>query len=145
MKRLIQTLTVLLITIAAYAQFPSADMDLPAYHATAPKTAQKPLLSGDQLTGPYFPHQYQVMAYEMAQRVPGVLYQLPCYCRCDRELGHGSLRSCFEGTHAATCSVCMREAVYAYQQTKLGRTPAQIRRGIEEGQYMTVDLTAIAL
>ena len=27
----------------------------------------------------------------------------------------------------------MKETVYAYQQTKLGRTPAQIRAGIERG------------
>jgi hypothetical protein len=144
-KRILQTLAVLLITVAAYAQLSSPDLDLPSYHDTAPHKPQKPLLSGAQLSGPYFTHSYQVIVYEMAQRVPDVLYQLPCYCRCDRELGHASLRSCFEGTHGATCSVCMREAAYAYQQTKLGRTPAQIRQGIEEGEYVEVDLSSLTL
>ncbi len=145
MKRIVQTLAVAFVTVAAYAQWPSQDLDLPAYHTAAPKRPQKPLLSGDQLTGAYFSHPYQVTVYEMAQRIPNVLYELPCFCRCDRELGHTSLRSCFEGTHGATCSVCMREGAYAYQQTKLGRTPAQIRLGIERGEYLAVDLTALKL
>jgi hypothetical protein len=145
MKRIVQTLAVAFLTVAAYAQWPAQDLDLPAYHTSAPKKPQKPLLSGDQLTGPYFSHSYQVTVYEMAQRIPNVLYVLPCFCRCDRELGHTSLRSCFEGTHGATCSVCMREGAYAYQQTQLGRTPAQIRLGIERGEYLSVDLTALKL
>lgn len=145
MKRIFQTLAVALLTVAAYAQWPSDNFDLPAYHATAPKKPQKPLLSGAELSGPYFTHPYQVTVYEMANRIPSVLYQLPCYCRCDRELGHTSLRSCFEGTHGATCSVCLREGAFAYQQTKLGRTPAQIRIGIERGEYLNVDLMSLKL
>jgi hypothetical protein len=39
----------------------------------------------------------------------------------------------------------MREAVYSYQQTMLGRTPAQIRAGIERGEWQTVDLEKAAL
>jgi len=39
----------------------------------------------------------------------------------------------------------MREAVYAYQQTKKGQTPAQIRAGIERGEWETVDLESAAL
>jgi hypothetical protein len=35
--------------------------------------------------------------------------------------------------------------VYSYQQTKLGRTPAQIRAGIERGEWQTVDLEKAAL
>jgi hypothetical protein len=102
-------------------------------------------MSGSQLTGLYFQHPYQVIAYKMAAKIPNVLHQEPCYCRCDREMGHNSLHSCFEGTHGAACSTCMREAVYSYQQTKLGRTPAQIRAGIERGEWQTVDLEKAAL
>jgi hypothetical protein len=145
MKRVLQTLAVALITVTAYAQFDVPGLDIPAFHAHAPKTAQKPLLTDAQLTGPYFTHDYQVTVYKMAQKIPNVLYQMPCYCRCDRELGHTSLRSCFEGTHGATCSVCMREGAYAYQQTKLGRTPAQIRLGIERGEYIEVDLASLKM
>jgi hypothetical protein len=39
----------------------------------------------------------------------------------------------------------MEEAVYAYQETKKGKTPAQIRAGIERGEYQTVDLLQAAL
>jgi hypothetical protein len=39
----------------------------------------------------------------------------------------------------------MKEAVYSYQQTKLGRTPAQIRAGIERGEWMKIDLEAITM
>jgi hypothetical protein len=102
-------------------------------------------MSGTQLSGPYFAHAYQVMAYKMAAKVPGLLYQEPCYCRCDRAMGHTSLHSCFEGTHGAECSTCMKEGVYAYQQTKLGRSPAQIRAGIERGEWMNLDLEKITM
>jgi hypothetical protein len=102
-------------------------------------------MSGSQLTGPYFQHNYQVVAYKMAAKVSNVLYQQPCYCRCDREMGHNSLHSCFEGTHGAACSTCMKEGVYTYQQTKLGKTPTQIRAGIERGDWKQVDLEKAAL
>jgi hypothetical protein len=39
----------------------------------------------------------------------------------------------------------MRETVYAYEQTKQGRTPAQIRAGIERGEWQNVDLEKAAL
>jgi hypothetical protein len=81
----------------------------------------------------------------MAAAIPAVLHQQPCYCHCDKVMGHNSLHSCFEGTHGATCSTCMKEAIYAYQQTKKGQTPAQIRAGIEHGDWQTVDLEKAAL
>jgi len=34
----------------------------------------------------------------------------------------------------------MKEAIYAYQQTKKGQTPAKIRAGIERGEWQDVDL-----
>jgi len=81
----------------------------------------------------------------MAAKVPNVLYQLPCNCRCDRALGHTSLHSCFEGLHGAECSTCMKEGVYAYRQTRLGKTPAQIRTGIVKGEYESIDLDAVKM
>lgn len=97
-------------------------------------------MSGDQLEGPYFSHQYQVVAYEMAAKIEKVLYQQPCYCRCDLALHHKSLHSCFEGTHGAVCATCMKQAVFAYEQTKLGKTPAEIRAAIERGEWKDVDV-----
>ena len=132
-------------TLAASAQWSNPADDVPAYNAAAPARPLPPVLSGAQLSGPYFSHSYQITAYKMAAKIQSVLHQQPCYCRCDREMGHNSLHSCFEGTHGAACSTCMREAVYAYQQTKKGRTPAQIRAGIERGEWQAVDLEKAAL
>ena len=131
--------------MAAAAQWTNPAADVPAYNALAPTKPLPPVLSGDQLTGVYFTHSYQAIAYQMAAKIPAVLHQEPCYCHCDREMGHNSLHSCFEGTHGATCSTCLKEAVYAYQQTKLGQTPKQIRAGIERGEWEDVDLEKAAL
>jgi len=150
MKKFWACATLALITLAASSQWSDAQWtnpsnDVPAYNNGAPTKPLPPLLSGKDLTGPYFEHQYQVIVYEMANKIPNVLYRQPCYCRCDRTLGHTSLHSCFEGTHGAECSTCMKEAVYAYEQTKKGRTPAQIRIGIEKGEFETIDLYAVKL
>ncbi len=134
-----------LLALAASAQWTNPAEDIPAYNASTPHGTLPPILSGTQLTGPYFQHPYQVTAYRMAAKIPAVLHQQPCYCRCDREMGHNSLHSCFEGTHGAACSTCMKEGVFAYQQTKLGKTPAQIRAAIEHGEWMKVDLEKASL
>jgi hypothetical protein len=36
----------------------------------------------------------------------------------------------------------MKEVFYAYQQTKLNKTPAQIRDGIIQGEWKQIDLEA---
>ena len=145
MKRIFGCLALGLATIAASAQWTNPSDDVPAYNATAPVKPLPAVLSGDQLTGAYFTHAYQVTAYKIAAAIPAVLHQQPCYCHCDRALRHNSLHSCFEGTHGATCSTCMKEAVYAYQQTKKGQTPAQIRAGIEHGEWQYIDLEKATL
>jgi len=38
--------------------------------------------------------------------------------------------------------VCLKEAYYAYQQTKLKKTPKQIREGIIRGDWQQIDLNA---
>jgi hypothetical protein len=35
----------------------------------------------------------------------------------------------------------VREDLYAYEQTRKGKTPTQIRAGIERGEWEKVDLT----
>jgi hypothetical protein len=138
MKKLIGLLSLAVVALAASAQWTNPADDIPSYNSAAPTRPLPPILSGAQLTGPYFSHSYQVAIYKMAAKIPAVLHQQPCYCHCDREMGHNSLHSCFEGTHGAACSTCMREAMFAYQQTKLGRTPAQIRAAIERGEWQKV-------
>ena len=38
----------------------------------------------------------------------------------------------------------MKELFYAYEQTKLKKTPAQIRAGIIKGEWKSVDLETVA-
>ncbi len=145
MKRILLTAALGLITVASYAQWSNPADDIPAYHPNPPANSADlpPTLSGKQLTGEYFRYPWQVKVYEEAAKIPSVLYQLPCYCRCDRALGHTSLHSCFEGTHGAVCSTCAKEGAYAYKMTKLGWTPKQIRAGIERGEYEQIDLNKL--
>src|SRR6185369_11225725 len=61
----------------------------------------------------------------VAQTMPA---QLPCYCHCDRGMGHKSLHSCFEDDHAASCATCINEALLARKLEKEQKlSPAQIR------------------
>ena len=145
MKRILGCLALGLATVVASAQWANPSQDIPAYNAIAPSKHLPPILSGNQLTGVYFTHSYQVVAYKMAAAIPSVLHQEPCYCRCDQAMGHNSLHSCFEGTHGAACSTCMKEAVFSYQQTKKGQTAAQIRTAIERGEWEDVDLAKATL
>ena len=61
----------------------------------------------------------------------------------DRAHGHDSLRACFTDGHGAQCSTCMAELFYAYQMTKKGATPKQIRAGIEHGDFQSIDLQKV--
>jgi hypothetical protein len=135
-------LVVFAITAASYAQWSNPADDIPAYHPTAPLkvSALPPILAGSQLTGENFRFPWQVHVYQQAAKIGNVLYQLPCNCRCDRSLGHTSLRSCFENAHGTECSTCAKEALFAYAQTKLGKTPAQIREAVNHREYESIDL-----
>ena len=141
-NRYLGALAVFFVTVAAYAQFSNPAEDVPAYHPTAPLkvASMPPILAGDKLTGENFRYPWQAHVYQQAAKVSAVLYQLPCNCRCDRALGHTSLRSCFEGLHGTECSTCAKEGFYAYYKTKAGWTPAQIRAGIARHDYETIDL-----
>ena len=64
----------------------------------------------------------------------------PATAAATASLGHTSLRSCFEGLHGTECSTCAKEGFFAYQQTKLGKTPAEIRAAISRHEYEAIDL-----
>jgi len=141
-SRWIWSLAIFALTAASYAQFSDPAEDVPAYHPSAPLhiSTLPPILHGAQLTGPNFSNHWQVRVYQLAAQVPGVIYQLPCNCRCDRALGHTSLHSCYENLHGTECSTCAQEGFYAYYKTKAAWTPAQIRAGIARHDYETIDL-----
>lgn len=134
-----------LVLVAALAVVVFAQGDhVPAYNSSSPKVGELlPILPADQRVGENFRFPYQVHAYELAAKIPGVITQLPCYCYCER-IGHKSLHTCYESDHGAHCGVCMKEVFYAYQQTKLKKTPAQIRDGIIKGEWEQIDLEATA-
>ena len=141
MKRVWSLLFVTLLAVAMFGQG-----DVPAHHTAPPaKGAQvPPLLPAAERWGPSFKNPVQARAYEVADKIPNVLYQLPCYCHCDRSIGHTSLHSCFESTHGANCDICMKEAFYAYQMTKQKKTAAQIRAGIIRGEWEKINLDTAA-
>ena len=134
-----------LLTLAASAQWMPMESTVPAFHNAPPRTSAPPLLPESEWKGAYFTHHYQTTSYRMAAAVPDVIYQQPCFCWCSRAMGHKSLHSCFENSHGATCGVCMGEAAYAYQQTRLGKTPAEIRAGIVKGDWRAIDLPTLQM
>jgi hypothetical protein len=138
---------VFLVTLTVSAQWTSQQDEggVPAYNAGPPAKDKKlpPILTKDQLWGNDAQHSYQTHAYELAAKIPAVLHQQPCYCYCDR-MGHNSLHSCFENTHGARCGTCLKELYYSYQQSKKGRTAAQIRAGIVSGEWKSIDLNSAA-
>ena len=115
-RRFLVGFAVFAVTAVSYAQWSNPAEDVPAYHPSAPLkvAALPPMLSGARLTGENFRYPWQVHVYQQAAKIGNVLYQLPCNCRCDRALGHTSLRSCYEGLHGTECSTCAQEAFYAY-------------------------------
>lgn len=115
---------------------------VPACHPAPPDAGKKlpPILTEKQLAQNGFNLPVQKNAYKVAARESLIIYQMPCYCYCDRAHGHTSLRSCFENTHAAVCGTCLQEAFYAEQQSKRGWSIKMIRDGIERGDFKMIDL-----
>lgn len=114
-------------------QDPAADV--PAFHAQPSQGALPATMSPQE-----FPDPVVKNAYAAAAKVKKALYQQPCYCHCDGTRGHESLLDCFASKHGSGCGTCILEAFYTYEQTRKGKTPSQIRVGIERGEWKTVDL-----
>ena len=106
---------------------------VPPYHKTLAEAEPLP----QTLSPSQFSNALVAEAYQIAEEIPGVLAQQPCYCPCSKEFGHTSLLDCFTSTHTAGCGICMAEAFYSYNMTKDGKTPAEIREGIIGGEWRT--------
>jgi hypothetical protein len=143
------TLACLLLAILAvtapWAVTADDEGSIPAYNAAPPPKGTKlpALLTKADLWGNDAQYPFQTHAYELAAKIPVILHQQPCYCFCDR-MGHNSLHSCFEGTHGAECSTCLKELYYSYMQHKKGKSAAQIRAGIIKGEWKQIDLASAA-
>jgi hypothetical protein len=119
---------------------PAGQEPIPAYHKQPPSSPLGPTLDPQQ-----FSNMIVQNAYIVAARIKKLLYQQPCYCHCDRSQGHGSLFDCFAGNHGSECNVCMSEDFYTYEQSRKGKTAAQIRAGILEGDWRSEDLAKYQL
>lgn len=107
---------------------------VPAFHARAPQ-GELPATMNPEL----FPDPVVQNAYALAAKIKKTLYQQPCYCHCDRSQGHASLLDCFASKHGSECGTCIREDLYAYEQSRKGKSAAQIRAGIIKGEWQSVD------
>ncbi|HEY2962698.1 MAG TPA: CYCXC family (seleno)protein [Pyrinomonadaceae bacterium] len=101
---------------------------MPAHYTQPPsRSSLGPTLEPEKFTGPVRE------AYRAAREIPQTLAQLPCYCHCDRGMGHKSLYSCYEDDHAAHCATCVNEALLALKLEKEQKlSAAQIRDRIVE-------------
>jgi hypothetical protein len=113
-----------------------SDEAVPAYHAQSPQGALPATMSPELFSDPIVQN-----AYAVAAKIKKTLYQEPCYCHCDRSQGHGSLFDCFASQHGSGCNICIYEDLYTYEQSRKGKTAAQIRAGIIKGEWQTVDAT----
>ncbi len=105
-------------------------------HFFADAKAAEPLPRTLEPTG--FSNRDVVAAYRTAKEIPKVLAQQPCYCHCDRNMGHRSLLDCFAGKHGSECDICVKEALFAMQEHRKGKSPEQIRSEIFQGGWKTI-------
>jgi hypothetical protein len=108
---------------------------VPAFHAQAPRGALPDTMNSNLFSDPVVQN-----AYTVAAKIKKTLYQEPCYCHCDHSQGHTSLLDCFASKHGAECNICIYEDLYSYEQSRKGKTAAQIRAGIIKGEWQSVDV-----
>jgi len=85
---------------------------VPAYQSEASLAKLGPTLPPESFKGEV------KAAYAAVREIPKIIARFPCYCNCDRSLGHKSLYSCFEDDPAAGCGICMNSALKAYKLLK---------------------------
>lgn len=121
---------------SAFSATQGGNSGVPAYHTSLPKAPLPATMDPALFDMPIVRN-----AYLVAGRAKRTLYQQPCYCHCDQHQGHTSLLDCFVSRHGSTCDTCVREAFYSYEQSRKGKTAAQIREGIVRGEWQTVNLS----
>ncbi len=109
-----------------------------SYHDHAPVGPLPSLLDARQ----FRINRAAFVAYYLASQIKETLYQMPCYCPCNKSEGHQSLLDCFADKHGSKCVTCQKEAVFCYLQTKEGRAPAEIRQAMERGDMQKIDWRA---
>jgi hypothetical protein len=142
MKRLLLTLAIIGVIAITQARLSAAPGEMPAFHEGPPAKGEvlPAIWSQKQLTDAGYTAAAQKEGYKAAAKAGEVMYQMPCYCFCDRNHGHSSLRSCFESNHGANCGTCLAEALYSYKMSKKGWTAKMVRDGIVRREYEQMDL-----
>jgi hypothetical protein len=115
---------------------PSVANASPAYHKHGPSAALPATLDAKQFAN----DRRAFVAYTLASRIPDILYQQPCFCRCNTFAGHESLFDCFRERHASWCYGCESETVFCYEKQKAGQTAAKIRKALLRGDWKSLDL-----
>jgi hypothetical protein len=110
---------------------------IPAFFESEAQAAPLPVTLKPEL----FREAMTFRAYQIAQKIPSVLAQQPCYCHCDRGAGHRSLLDCYRDRHGAECLICTREAVLAGRLHNEGVPPPKIRESIIRGDWRKIDVS----
>lgn len=84
------------------------------------------------------------VVYRVAAQIKQTLFQVPCYCPCDRRQGHTSLLDCYRDRHGVACPTCQKELLFCFRELQKAKTPAQIREAIERGKAWKIDVAKSA-
>ncbi len=104
------SITAVIILIVAAGLIMSADGDLPEARGGETRQTLAPRL---------FPGNV-ARAYAVAREIPEILDKIYCYCKCQENIGHKSLLTCFVDKHGSRCGICMNEALIAFDLYKKG-------------------------
>lgn len=118
------------------ASLAAADSPIPAYQSGAALTTLPRPLDAAR-----FQDRSTRETYAIARRNPKLLAQLPCYCYCDRSVGHKSLYYCFVDMHGADCNICQQEAILADRLARKGTPIKAIRAALIRGDWRSVPLS----
>lgn len=140
LKRSIITFAVFAsVYLAASTPVQGYNSDVPAYHSKAPVGKLAPALPPAQ-----FKEADTRAAYKAASGLKSTLYQVPCYCHCDRFYGHKSLLSCFQPSHGSECEVCKKELYFVSQEVNKGKSISDIGDEVIRGEWRSVSLKQLA-
>ena len=70
-------------------------------------------------------------AYAAAREFPEVFDGIYCVCRCQRNLGHRSLLSCYESRQPTGCMGCREVADFVARRARQGESLATIRAAVD--------------
>ena len=121
-------------TAVAQAEKPADEPPVPAHYQSEREAQPLP----KTLSAKLFSDPKMARIYEIAQRIPAILAQQPCYCYCDRGHGHRSLLDCQRDDHSAGCAVCRKEVLLADRMSRMGLNAKEIRGAIVRGDWKMV-------